>query len=297
MTFFRDFQYKRHCYQLKIIKEDKNMGVFNTAHTYYGKFHKLGVWDEEMAEAKIGEYYTEERKEYIHKFYDCLLNNCKLNELARLYITEGRAVRATVEKYNEKVTDKKKVNDNTGKTRIIYCANKINNIFSNGNVYYKDSYTTVEEDKKNKKKGTDAIEWIIEADQISVDNNKVELLKECEKEIDNFINSFNYQKDCQNQLIINIPSVAKVENISEDKFDDFIEMITPYSKKVIARTQEIMNEMREEAGYYKYLMTPGVKLTETDRERRDQIISLLGLEEDVKTEITNEDVMNQEIVL
>ena len=54
------------------------MGAFKVAHQYYSDFFTNDAWDEEKAQAKVGKYYTDERVEYIRKFYETLLNSKKM---------------------------------------------------------------------------------------------------------------------------------------------------------------------------------------------------------------------------
>ena len=84
------------------------MGAFKVAHQYYCDFFTNDAWDEEKAQAKVGKYYTEERTDYIHKFYECLLNSKKMNEVGLMYVRHSNlSVRKVVELYNENLKDSK----------------------------------------------------------------------------------------------------------------------------------------------------------------------------------------------
>lgn len=48
--------------------------------------------------------------------------------------------------------------------------------------------------------------------------------------------------------------------------------------------EECLKQMREEVGYYNFLLTPGAKLTSEDKERRDTILRWLNIEESKKEE-------------
>lgn len=242
------------------------MGLFKTAQQNYCEFYTKDVWDEEKARERVGIYFIEERLDYIHRFYECLLSSKKMNELGLMYVRHSNlSVRKVVDLYNRDKTEGKQINENTGKSRIIACANKVNNSFES---------LRYERDTK------DPLDWIINLGAISEYNEKkMELFRECEKQIDDFIEMFdNTSKNKKEKMIIKIPAFAKVRELSEEDFNNFMEIIRPYSKREIDNIQKCIEQMRNEVGYFNFLMTAGVKLTEVDKERREQVIRWLGLE-------------------
>ena len=242
------------------------MGLFKTAQQNYCEFYTKDVWDEEKAREHIGIYFTEERLDYIHRFYECLLNSKKMNDLGLMYVRHSNlSVRKVVDLYNKDKLESKQINDNTGKSRIIACANKVNNSFESLNY-----------DKNIK----DPLDWIINLGAISKYNEKkMELYENCKKQIDDFIEMFDTtSKNKKEKMIIKIPAFAKVRELSEEDFNNFMEIIRPYSKREIDNVQKCIEQMRNEVGYFNFLMTAGVKLTEVDKERREQVIRWLGLE-------------------
>ena len=240
------------------------MGTFNIAHKYYCDFYSDGVWDEEKGKRKhrmIGGY-VDERLAYIHRLYECLLTSEKMNELGRLYLTHSNiSVRETVELYNRDKSEKQKINPDTGKSRIISCANKVNNSFT------KQTY-----DGKTK----ESIEWIMALNSIGEKSGII--YENAKEQIDNFIEMFDTtNKNKKEKLLIKIPAFAKVNNLSEDEFYEFMSVIRPYSKKQLSIMEEKLKMMKDAVGYYNYLMTPGMKLTDEDKERRDIIFNWLGV--------------------
>ena len=251
------------------------MGAFKVAHQYYSDFFTNDAWDEEKAQAKVGKYYTDERVEYIRKFYETLLNSKKMNKVGIMYIKHSNlSVRKVVELYNEGLKESKKENPNTVKSRIILCANKINN-----------SFEDVTYIKGNKEIKSDPLELIMTAR--IVPDSMYKAIKEAENQIDKFVEMFDTSKNRNENLLIKIPAFAKVDKIDDYDWENFFEIIRPYSKKQIENIAMIIYDMRKEVGYFNFLMTPGVKLTEKDKERRDLLFRWLGISSSEKIEDDN----------
>ena len=256
------------------------MGAFKVAQENYCEFYTEGVWNEEKGKEKIGPYFTEERLEYIHRFYECLLNSSKMNELGRMYIQHSNlSVRKVVELYNQKREKGKQLNPDTGKSRIIACANKVNNSFTDSK--YQNS-------KKNN------LEWIMGFEHFNEYNDElIRILRDTEEQIEQFIEMFDTtSKEKKEMIAIKVPAYAKVRNLSEDRFDNFLEIIRPYSKREMENVEEALKQMREEVGYYNFLMTPGVKLTEVDKERRDILLRWLGTESGISKKDMNDNFID-----
>ena len=119
------------------------------------------------------------------------------------------------------------------------------------------------------------LEWII--DSVVVGAERLEIIREAELQIDNFIEMFDSTgENKKDKIAVKIPAYAKVSSISEDMFDNFMEIIRPYSKREMYNVEKTLEQMREEVGYFNFLMTPGVRLTEIDRERRETLLRWLG---------------------
>lgn len=243
------------------------MGAFKIAHQYYCDFFTNDAWDEEKAQARVGKYYTEERTDYIRKFYECLLNSKKMNEVGLMYVKHSNlSVRKVVDLYNEGLKESKRENPNTVKSRIILCANKVNNSFEDV------TYTAL---TKNKEIKSDPLELIM---TVKVVNDSIyRAIREAENQIDKFIEMFDTSKNKKDYLLFRMPAFAKVDSLSDYEFDNFFEIIRPYSRRQVEGVEMVMYDLKKEVGYFNYLMTPGVKLTEKDKERRDLILRWLGI--------------------
>ena len=254
------------------------MGAFKIAHQNYCDFFTGDVWDEFKARERIGVYYVEERLDVIHRFYDCLINSNKMNELGILYIKHSNlSVRTTVELYNRNKDENKQLNQDTAKSRIIACANKVNNSFERINY----------EGKKY-----EALELLFYASAIN--ENRWKKIKQAMDQVEQFIDLFDStKKNKKEQIIIKIPAYAKVSSLSEDRFNDFMDIIRPYSQREMSIVEECLKQMQEEVGYYNFLLTPGAKLTSVDKERRDTILRWLNMEERKKEEY---DFGNDEVI-
>lgn len=255
------------------------MGAFKVAHQYYCDFFTNDAWDEEKAQAKVGKYYTEERTDYIRKFYECLLNSKKMNEVGLMYVRHSNlSVRKVVELYNESLKESKRENPNTVKSRIILCASKVNNSFED--VTYKDS-------SKKKEIKIDPLELIM---TVRIVNDSIyQAIREAEEQIDRFVEMFDTSKNKKDYLLFRMPTFAKVDSLSDYEFECFFDIIRPYSKRQVESVEMAMYELKKEVGYFNYLMTPGVKLTGVDKERRDTLLRWLGISTLDKEENQTED--------
>lgn len=247
------------------------MGTFKIAQQNYCEFYTNGVWDEEKGKKMLGCYYIEERLDYIHRFYECLLTSDKMNDLGILYLTHSNlSVRKTVELYNRHLPVHKQINENTGKSRIIACANKVNNSFTNlSNTDLQINKIINEEPLK-----------ILMASGV-IGESRLKTLREAEEQIDKFIDMFkSSKKDKKEQIAIKIPAYMKVNTLSEEQFDNFMDIIRPYSRREMRCVEQYIKEMKEEVGYFNFLLTPGMKLTNEDIERRDIILRWLDIGND-----------------
>lgn len=80
-------------------------------------------------------------------------------------------------------------------------------------------------------------------------------------------------------LLVNIPRKEYNTAITDNQFNDFLRLITPYFITERKRIQlRINTEFLDEAGYINYIMTPGITLSELDKQRLKKIKSLLDEE-------------------
>lgn len=67
-------------------------------------------------------------------------------------------------------------------------------------------------------------------------------------------------------LLINIPRKEYKSSVNDQKFNAFLRLIEPYFINERKRVQnKINNEYLDEAGYFNYLLSPGVKLSSKDK--------------------------------
>lgn len=88
-------------------------------------------------------------------------------------------------------------------------------------------------------------------------------------------------------MLINIPRRVYNIEVSNEEFIKFINLIRPYfieSRKAVQ--QEINTKHLNAAGYFNFIMTPGVKLTNVDKDRLEIINKLL--DEETKKQYKNE---------
>ena len=76
----------------------------------------------------------------------------------------------------------------------------------------------------------------------------------------------------RNQLLINIPSGEFNTSICSDQFTLFVELLQPYLTTLWSVTQQQLNQLTDAIGYYNYIMTDGMILSEEDKKRRNRLL-------------------------
>lgn len=249
------------------------MSTFKDMHKYYNNCYTDNLFDDN----KLLEYFdnnsyysSEKRVEILKEVYETVLNISFINEFSKEYIRNPHiTIRDVVDNYN--ITVKKeedKVNESTGRSRIIYCSQRINKVFKDIE-YEREKYSI--------------ITWVFKKKTAFNENgyneelNKIdnEFLRQL-KEFKDTYSKVKYKKN-KKDLIISLPEVTEVKEIEDDEFDNFMDILRPYSKNQINIVQSVINNMEKEVGYYNYLMN-NTELSEKDIERKEDIIRWLGLD-------------------
>ena len=260
------------------------MSIFNTAHKYYREFfNEDGTFKdyEELIKGENSFYVFSEKQDenderlfYIEKLYKAILEDIKSNKVALYHLKREFSVRKNIDDYIEKYENG--LNFDTAKTRIINSAGKINRQF-------KYVYEYVNNGKTYK---YDALETLIRIK--CMDKEKYEpVLRECYKEIDNYCKNSSESTIVKKELIgIKLNSTAKMnEKPSTEDFEEFIEMIRPYTKLNVAAIQKIIDNNEDSVAYFNYLVNPTIPKNDSEKELSNDLRRMLGLRELYITDI------------
>ena len=254
------------------------MGIFNTAHKYYREFFNSdGTFKdyEELIKSDNSFYVFSEKQEenderlfYIERLYKAILEDIKSNEIALYHVKREFSVRKNIEDYIEKYEPS--LNSDTAKTRIINAAGKINRQF-------KYEYEVIVNGKNCK---YDTLETLI---RIRCLNKEIyePVLKECYKEVDSYCKNSVEDTSIKKEIVgIKLNSTAKMESKPcESDFEEFIEMIRPYSKVNVEAVQSMINNNEDCVAYFNYLINPTIPKDDNEKELSNDLRRMLGLRE------------------
>ena len=227
-----------------------------------GKFNRDRVIENKVIDL---EYESDFRIGMLESIFNLVLNSKIMNELAFEYMTNGhRTYEGCVEKWNKDHPDNV-IKISSGKNRIIYSARRINEIFDD-----------IEIDGKK----YDIIQWLCDTKMFMgiKDSDDKKGYKET------FIKQFKvFNENCgekieidKRDILLSIPTIEKNDSLSEEEFDNLMEVMRPYSRFVLNKVQEVLNSMEKEVGYLRFLMSKKSKLSNIDKDRRNQILLWLG---------------------
>lgn len=253
------------------------MRMFQALHKYYDDCFSNGEFDrDKVIENGLIDtnYSTEERLKLLESVYKIVLEAKFINGFTLEYLTHSnRNYDDIVKRYNE--NNEEPIDLNSGRSRITFCQRKIAEVFNT--VTYKGEELNF-------------ITWLF-LDKahmgINLDPVKIDLRNEFIRQFNRFNDIYGEVADINKKdMLITIPTFDKVSELSEEKFNDFMEIIQPYSKHMLAAVQSEVNNMVEEVGYFRYLMSKSSKLSEVDIERKNTLLRWLG-----KEAISNETII------
>lgn len=253
------------------------MRMFQALHKYYDDCFSNGGFDrDKVIENGLIDtnYSTEERLKLLESVYKIVLEAKFINGFTLEYLTHSnRNYDDIVKRYNE--NNEEPIDLNSGRSRITFCQRKIAEVFNT--VTYKGEELNF-------------ITWLF-LDKahmgINLDPVKIDLRNEFIRQFNRFNDIYGEVADINKKdMLITIPTFDKVSELSEEKFNDFMEIIQPYSKHMLAAVQSEVNNMVEEVGYFRYLMSKSSKLSEVDIERKNTLLRWLG-----KEAISNETII------
>lgn len=225
----------------------------NDAKIFYHDFFDKGAWSEEYANEILNEKEDiNKRKESIKETYELVLENSAIHDAVKDWVKTNHSIQETA--------SIKGIATSIVKNHIYYINKTIG--------------------KKLAYKGNSIIRFCLLTERISEYdwkeiNRIIQALKVKEnkkvKDKEDILNNRN--------LLINIPSKEYETSITDEKFNDFLRLITPYFISERKRVQQRINEQfLDAAGYINYLMSPGVSLSDLDKQRLKKIKQLLDSE-------------------
>lgn len=254
------------------------MSTFKSLHKFYSScFDDNGNFCDDKAKTIIKSYayYGNDRLSLLKNIYDSVLSAKFVNKFARLYITNSNmTVRDIGNFYNEKLPiGGELVKEATSRSQISNCSAKINDIFYD-----------IEFNRIN----YDIITWLLDSNTFRLDNDdeKKRLKEEFLGQLNNFIELYIDKPIIDKRdLIITLPICSKINKINQEEFEEFMNIIRPYSRHEMKMIQDNMGEYVDCVGYLKYIMSPKSELTDIDKENRSDVLRWLGKESDFSIEL------------
>jgi hypothetical protein len=233
------------------MKESESMStILSDAKNFYNDFYDRGTWNDEMAKKTLyGKKDINKRKECLREIYKIIMDNPDVSDGIKYWVKTNHSIQETA---NLMFITLSKL-----KSQIYY----FNSTIGNDLTY----------DEKN------IIIYCLYTENINDNawkeiNKKIETvkIKNCKKmyKKESLLNNKN--------ILVNIPRKEYSNHVSDEKFSSFLNLIRPYfvnERKIVQ--QRINESYLNEAGYLNYLMTPGVSLSQTDKERLAKIKKLL----------------------
>ena len=243
------------------------MTMYKALHKYYEDCFSEGVFDPDkvIGNGLIDKHYNVEyRLKVLESIYKLVLEAKFNNDMSIYYLTHSsKTFDDCVLEHNR--LSGEDLNIKTGRSRMIYCSRKINEVFEEVEC------------------GTDnmcIIDWLFNKTyHMNIDDNEV---KSNIRDI--FVGQLNRFNDMYGEqptlgkkdILISMPPCKKVEELSDERFDEFMDIIRPYSREYMRHIQEEVNSMLDEVGYIKYLLSPKSELTDIDKERKNIVLRWLG---------------------
>lgn len=237
--------------------------ILGDAKSFYPEFFKDDAWNEELANNILNDKSDLKNRKIVIKFtYRVILDNNRLNDAIKQWIKSSLSL--------EKVAELR------GITLI-----KIRNMQNY-------AARTLGEDLSYN--GTNFIHLMLYKDDIS---------KEDWKEIDAQIKLVKMKRGkeigtrkplLQNKdLLVNIPArefTCALDNDAE--WNHFMQLLKPYFISERKKAQKLINtEYSRQAAYLNYLITPGIKMTDVDKRRYQEIKNLLGEDNEIIQVVDN----------
>ena len=237
--------------------------ILGDAKVFYPEFFKNDAWNEELANNILnGKSDIKNRKIVIKFTYRVILENNKLNDIIKQWIRSSLSL--------EKIAGLKGISLIKIRNMQNYAARTLGEDLSYDGINF--------------------IHLMLNKDDISKEDweeidTQIKLVKmKRGKEISNRKPLFQ-NKD----LLVNIPAREFACTLdSEAEWNHFMQLLRPYFISERKKTQKLINtEYSKQAAYLNYLITPGIKMTDDDKRRYQEIKNLLGEDNEIIQTVDN----------
>lgn len=249
--------------------------IISSLTSFYYDFHEGDIFSMEKATRFFDRYADRDRHaDYIRETYETILSSAVINETSKIRIRTGKSYAETARYYNS--LHQQEIEGAAGsekprrpktpelvKADIHYTNRKLESILRS--YRYNPEYPQ-----------RDFFTLILYQQEISDT-----LWKKADEALECLKAALNGKLISRETFWLNIPAREINRELSEQEFTQLIEVIRPYfnSQKAIAQLK--LNSMKRGAGYLNYILKAGMgsSLSETDRARRNIILSLSDREQ------------------
>lgn len=222
---------------------NRKPSVLKQAKDYYDLFFVNGKFDKEKASITLGKFNdTDRRVEIIERVYKSILDASYISDITKIWISNSGSIETAVELYKIKKKDNELTID-SGKSKVNYDIIKVKGCMY---IPYGDSFRSIFDMLLNFDNITDE-EWGSFEDKI-----KEFILGSATRELKT------------SDMLISINKKLINDHCDNDKFKEFLKLISPYSRSVKNKIQSLINECEEECGYFNFLFGDTSELNEED---------------------------------
>lgn len=234
--------------------------ILSDAKEFYPDFFNSGHKDV-LSACELLKYKKEldKRLEYIYRIYKYVLNEEKTNKVTVEWVKNNKSIEETAKVLG--------ISFNNAKSQVTYCNKVLNEYLALDN--------------------TNMLRFVIMSENIG--NEQWQILNDS---LDKLIFDKS-KKYMSNMLLVNLSNKEYCKQVTDDDFNVLLSLLEPYFTSVRSDKQQKINEMTYAVGYFNYIMTPGVKLTDKDMQRREKIMKFI--DKDTQKEIRQQDIKTVKI--
>lgn len=222
-----------------------------TAKRFYHDFYKNEAWDMISARQLLeGKDYIDTRIYIVKMIYELILDNENIDEQVKKWVITNKSLKELAELGNSNIAKLRNQQNYTAKTLgTDLCIGEENLLHYV--IYRQDISDETWEEIDSKIKMT-RIKIVHKSDRSNLIQNK--------------------------DILLNIPKKHfAIELDSNAKWNHFLMKIKPYLVSERRKVQEEINtEYADAVAYFNYIITPGVSLTDIDKQRYNELKELLG---------------------
>lgn len=220
--------------------------IIRDMNAFYNRLYELDMWSDSAAEHLLAYRNDKERRIlYLKRLFTYILDTSAMNDFIKEYIRSGLSESDAARVHG--------INTSTAKSLIHYANNKMGEA-----AIWSDSMSIVS--------------FVIFKADISEDE-----WQELEHRFKNIIRRISKRLIQKKDVLLNISTKEYSEEIDDRTFDDFINTIAPYTVSNRKKSQKKVNDMKQAIGYFNYIMSDGVQLSEEDEKRRNKVMMVFNI--------------------